>query len=74
MDDYDLIVAIGLALRDAHRQGNDERERTLYATLAQELHSLGLRVDPKGEALGAIIRSNGYLDPAALARIGVWAS
>ena len=71
MDDYDLIAALGKALHNAHRAGEVERERTLYATLAQELHSIGLSIDPKGEALGAIVRSNGYIDPTMLAKLGI---
>lgn len=71
MDEYDVVVGIAEALRDAKKAGDEERFRLLHATLAQEVHSLGLGIPPSQEVTPALIHFNGMLDPQSLKALGI---
>jgi len=71
MSDLDLIAALAQALRTAQQEGNAARSRVLLSTLQQELHVLGLQLDPAGDTCPALIRSNGRLMAGRLEEIGV---
>lgn len=71
MDQYDVVVGLAEALRVANRSGDQEREKLLYATLSQEVHSLGLGIRGSRETPPALIHFNGNLNPEALAALGV---
>ena len=71
MDQYDVVVGLTEALRAARKTGNEERARLLHATLAQEVHSLGLGIPRSQEVSPALIHFNGNFDTEALAALGV---
>ena len=71
MDQYDVVAGLTEALRAARKTGNEERARLLHATLAQEVHSLGLGIPRFQEVSPALIRFNGNFDTEALAALGV---
>lgn len=65
-DDYDLAVALATALREAHRAGDVQWERTLAATLAQTAHELASVADPDETVPPAITHLNGRPDADAI--------
>ncbi|WIB65373.1 hypothetical protein [Curtobacterium sp. MCBD17_040] len=65
-DDYDLAVALAVALRIAKHAGDIRWERELHATLLQTVHTLGLSIPDDEEMPATIVTTNGSFDTERL--------